>query len=181
MMSCFPSLIPGKAASRATGSWHHPGEFSLGGTRAKQGLVQEDLDQKGMPCMALLSKLQYKCVLLKQRNLAPHLSSISTQLLHSLLSSLPAAHQRCSGSHWHPPAQPSCLGKFTEILVPGGAWTSQELGQSPWAGGTKLMGILGKVEGKALSWGEQSSSQPPTTNREIPPWQHCRGLRTELC
>lgn len=92
------------------------------------------------------------------------------------------AHQRCSGSQWHPPAQPSCLGKFTEIPIPGGARASEGLGQSPWAGGTKLLGVLGKMGGKALSWGEQMSSQPHTTNGEIPPQQRCRWLQdADLC
>lgn len=103
----------------------------------------------------------------QQRGLAPHPSSISTPILHSLLSCLPAAPQRCSGSQWHPQHSPPALGN---------ALGSLSLGEpGPLRAWDKALGVLGKMGGKALSWGEQTSSQPHTTDGETPPWHFCRG------
>lgn len=44
----------------------------------------------------------------------------------------------------------------------------------------KAHGVLGKMGGKALSWGRQTSSQPHTTTGEIPPWRRCRRLQDRV-
>lgn len=109
-----------------------------GGTRAKHGLVQQDLDQKGMPCTALFNKLHYKRALLKQRSLAPHPSSISTNPPLSAFQSLlhTRGAQALSGIPQH--SSPALGHLLRSLGEPG-----------PSGAGTKPRGLLSKMGGKA--------------------------------
>lgn len=122
-----------------------------------------------MPCTALLSKLHYKT----------HPSCISTQTLHSLLSSLPAAHRGAWALSGIPQHSPPALGHSQRSLSLGepGPLRGWDKALGWW---DKAHGVLGKVGGKALSWGRQTSSQPHSTTGEIPPWQRCRRLQDRV-
>lgn len=148
-----------------------------GGTRAKHGLVQQDLDQKGMPCAALFNKLHYKRALLKQRSLAPHPSSISTNPPLSAFQSL--LHTRGA----------QALSGIPQHSSPALGHLLRSLGEPGTSGaGTKPLGWWDKAQGAFEQDGRESrtgESKPaprhPPQTQKFPHGSTAESFRTQLC